>query len=156
MCRAPQRAVPLEHLRWITQLPLTSGDGHRVYVHAGLLPDTAFTGQSEEVCLWIRERFLRAQPHQFDCHIVHGHTPVWEGKPDAGTPELLVHRTNLDLAAYATNSLGVGVFDSDVAGGPLKVMIVERAADGARKVRSVRSGPRNRGRLGFIARPRRA
>jgi serine/threonine protein phosphatase 1 len=72
--------------------------------------------QTEETCLWVRERFLRAPAHQFEQHIVHGHTPHWAGKPDPGEPELLSHRTNLDLAAYATGRLGVGVFDWAIEG----------------------------------------
>jgi serine/threonine protein phosphatase 1 len=119
-------AVPVEHLRWMRGLPLTSGDGHRVYVHAGLMPATPFERQTEETCLWIRERFLRAPAHQFDAHVVHGHTPQWTGKPDMGEPELLPHRTNLDLAAYASDRLGVGVFDAALGGGPIEAIIIER------------------------------
>ena len=120
-------AVPTEHLRWMQSRPLTSGDGHRIYVHAGLMPSTPFERQTEETCLWIRERFLKAGAHQFDGHVVHGHTPQWAGKPEAGDPELLPHRTNLDLAAYATDRLCVGVFDAALAGGPVEVLMIERA-----------------------------
>lgn len=116
--------VPAHHLRWMAGLPLTSGDGHRIYVHAGLLPATAFDRQTEEACLWIRERFLRAPAHQFDSHIVHGHTPCWAGNPTPGAPELLRHRTNLDLGAYMTDRLGVGVFEGEVEGGPVEVLVV--------------------------------
>jgi serine/threonine protein phosphatase 1 len=118
-------AVPAEHLRWMRGLPLTSGDGHRIYVHAGLMPSTPFDRQTEEACLWIREKFLRAPAHQFDGHVVHGHTPTWAGKPEPGEPELLPHRTNLDVAAYATNRLCVGVFDVAQMGGPIEVIVVE-------------------------------
>jgi serine/threonine protein phosphatase 1 len=121
-------AVPTEHVRWMQALPLTSGDGHRIYVHAGLMPSTPFERQTEETCLWIRERFLRAGPHQFDGHVVHGHTPQWAGKPELGEPELLQHRTNLDLAAYTTDRLCVGVFDAALGGGPVEVIMIEQAA----------------------------
>jgi serine/threonine protein phosphatase 1 len=127
-------AVPAQHLRWMRSLPLTSGDGHRVYVHAGLMPATPFERQTEETCLWIRERFLRAPAHQFDAHVVHGHSPQWAGKPDMGEPEFLAHRTNLDLAAYATDRLCVGVFDAALGGGPIEAIIVERRADEAARV----------------------
>jgi hypothetical protein len=30
--------LPPEHLRWMAGLPATTGDKHRIYVHAGLLP----------------------------------------------------------------------------------------------------------------------
>ena len=123
-------AVPAEHLRWMRSLPLTSGDGHRIYVHAGLMPGAPFDRQTEQSCLWIRERFLKAHAHQFDGHIVHGHTPQWAGKPQPGEPELLSHRTNLDLAAYSTGRLCVGVFDADRPGGPVEMIMVERESDG--------------------------
>ena len=122
--------VPPQHLRWMRALPLTSGDGHRIYVHAGLMPSTPFERQTEETCLWIRERFLRAPGHQFEGHVVHGHTPQWAGKPEAGEPELLPHRTNLDVAAYATDRLCVGVFDAARGGGPIEMMTIEQPAGG--------------------------
>jgi len=43
-----------------------------------------------------------------------------------GEPELLPHRTNLDLAAYATDRLCVGVFDAALGGGPIEAIMVER------------------------------
>ena len=116
--------VPREHLRWMAGLPLTTTDGARIYVHAGLAPRTAFHRQTEASCLWIRERFLRAKAKEFEAHIVHGHTPFWEGKPDPAEPELLPHRTNLDTGAFATGVLSIGVFDPDVAGGPVEVLSV--------------------------------
>jgi serine/threonine protein phosphatase 1 len=119
--------VPASHLRWMAGLPLTSGDGFRIYVHAGLLPATPFERQTEETCLWVRERFLRAPAHQFDSHIVHGHTPLWAGKPDPGEPERLAHRTNLDLAAYMTDRLGVGVFNGGAGGGPIEILVITQA-----------------------------
>jgi serine/threonine protein phosphatase 1 len=121
-------AVPVPHIRWMSGLPLTSGDGHRIYVHAGLAPATPFERQTEGTCLWIRERFLRAPAHQFEAHVVHGHTPHWGGKPDSAEPELRPHRTNLDLAAYATDRLCIGVFDAAVGGGPTEVIMIEKLA----------------------------
>jgi serine/threonine protein phosphatase 1 len=119
--------VPREHVRWMAGLPLTTSDGQRVYVHAGLAPKTAFHRQSETTCLWIRERFLRARAKDFDMHVVHGHTPLWEGKPDPSRPELLPHRTNLDTGAFASGVLSIGVFDPATAGGPMEVLTVRGA-----------------------------
>ncbi|HZZ90525.1 MAG TPA: metallophosphoesterase family protein [Caulobacteraceae bacterium] len=116
--------VPGEHIRWMSALPRTTGDGHRIYVHAGLMPGTPIQRQKEETCLWIRERFLQARPGDFEAHVVHGHTPVWEGKPDPAEPELLEHRTNLDTGAFATGVLSVAVFDSAAPGGPIEVLKV--------------------------------
>jgi serine/threonine protein phosphatase 1 len=114
--------VPAEHLRWMSSLPRTTGDRHRIYVHAGLMPGTPVHRQNDQTCLWIRERFLQANAKEFEAHVVHGHTPVWEGKPDAAEPELLDHRTNLDTAAFATGVLSVAIFDADTPGGPVEML----------------------------------
>ena len=117
--------VPQEHLRWMAGLPRTTGDGHRIYVHAGLMPGTPAHRQKDETCLWIRERFLQGRPGDFEAHVVHGHTPVWEGKPDPCEPELLEHRTNIDTGAFATGVLTVAVFDADSPGGPIEILRVQ-------------------------------
>ena len=117
--------LPQEHLRWMASLPSTTGDKHRIYVHAGLAPGTPAHRQKEETFLWIRERFLQARPGEFEAHVVHGHTPVWEGKPDPAAPELLEHRTNLDTGAFATGVLTVAVFDAEAAGGPIELLRVQ-------------------------------
>ena len=119
--------VPGEHIRWMSTLPRTTGDGHRIYVHAGLMPGTPVHRQNDQTCLWIRERFLQANAKEFEAHVVHGHTPVWEGKPDAAEPELLEHRTNLDTAAFATGILSVAVFDAAIPGGPIEVLKITGA-----------------------------
>ena len=116
------RAVTPEHLDWMAGLPLMDRDAHRVYVHAGLMPNVPVEEQDEEACLWIRERFLRAPGDQLPAHVVHGHTPFWAGKPDPRQPELLEHRTNLDTGAYMTGVLTIGVFDPATPGGPIRVL----------------------------------
>ncbi len=121
--------VPRAHTSWMTKLPLTSGDGRRIYVHAGLNPGVPFEKQDEEDCMWIRERFLTSAPGAFDRHIVHGHTPEWREKPEAAQPELLAHRTNLDTGAYATGVLTVGVFPEDFPGGPAELIVVRERPD---------------------------
>lgn len=148
-------AVPDHHLRWMAALPLTSGDGHRVYVHAGLLPNTPLDRQTEATCLWIRERFLRAGPRQFDTHVVHGHTPAWNSERRVCEPELLPHRTNLDLATYWTDSLGVGVFDSGIAGGPIEVLVARGALGGTLSVSAWTAPPSERLGSGDALKPRR-
>lgn len=156
----PMAAVPAEHIRWMTGLPLTTADAHRIYVHAGLSPHTVFHLQSEATCLWIREPFLRAPAEEFDTHIVHGHTPVWQGKPDPSRPELLPHRTNLDTAAFASGILTIGVFDPDRAGGPVEVLTVqgeERTyiddVDRHEPARRAEEAPRPRRRWSFSRAP---
>ncbi len=114
--------IPSPHIRWLSSLPLTTADPYRIFVHAGLMPRTASHRQKEQTCLWIRKRFLEGQPGDFEAHVVHGHTPLWDGKPDPAMPELLEHRTNLDTGAFATGVLSVGVFDADWPGGPVEVL----------------------------------
>jgi serine/threonine protein phosphatase 1 len=119
-------AIPGTHLAWMDALPIIAFDPHRVYVHAGLMPDVSMNDQDETACLWIREKFLRAKADRFPDrkHIVHGHTPSWVGKPDPSKPELLPHRTNLDTGAYATGVLTVGVFDMAEPGGPVDTIAI--------------------------------
>ncbi len=123
----PARAVPPEQVRWMDALPLWWSDGNRYYVHAGLAPNVPIDEQDEAVLLWIREKFLLAPAEQLPGHVVHGHTPRWRGKPDAALPELLDQRTNLDTGAWLTGVLSVGVFDPDLAGGPLEVLTVRQS-----------------------------
>ncbi len=122
--------VPREHLRWMGALPRTTGDRHRIYVHAGLAPGMPAHRQNERTCLWIRERFLQARASEFEAHVVHGHTPLWEGKPDPAEPELLDHRTNIDTAAFATGVLSVAVFDGNTPGGPVELLKIRGEALG--------------------------
>ena len=130
-----EAGIPREHLRWMAALPRTTGDRHRIYVHAGLMPGTPVHRQREETCLWIRERFLQARSGDFEAHSVHGHTPIWEGKADPAEPVLLSHRTNLDTGAFATGVLSVAVFDAERPGGPVEVLKVRGEPNGAHSPR---------------------
>jgi serine/threonine protein phosphatase 1 len=117
-----RRDIPAAHVGWLTGLPLAATDPHRIYVHAGLAPDIPLSLQDEATLLWIRRPFLEAPAGAFEAHVVHGHTPLWEGKPDPAEPELLSQRTNLDTGAYFTGVLSVGVFDEAAPGGPVEVL----------------------------------
>ncbi|WP_158914554.1 metallophosphoesterase family protein [Caulobacter sp. S45] len=132
---AAMHLVPPTHLDWLRALPTILEDEHRIYVHAGLDPSKPADDQDEHTLLWIRERFLRADPADFAGrkHIVHGHTPEWEGKREAAEPELLAHRTNLDTGAFWTGVLTVGVFDALQPGGPVDVLrVCDPSSTGAR------------------------
>jgi serine/threonine protein phosphatase 1 len=122
-----QVGIPAEHLRWMADLPRTTRDEHRIFVHAGLTPGTPVHQQTDEACLWIRDRFLKAVAADFEAHVVHGHTPIWEGKPDPAEPELLEHRTNLDTGAFVTGVLTVAVFNAATPGGPIEVLRIKGA-----------------------------
>ena len=118
------QAIPAAHVAWLSALPLAATDAHRIFVHAGLEPDVPLSRQDEATLLWIRTPFLRAPAGAFEAHVVHGHTPVWDAKPDPAVPELLAHRTNLDTGACFTGVLTVGVFDAAAPGGPIAVLAV--------------------------------
>jgi len=119
--------VPPSHLDWMASLPLMVRDAERVYVHAGLDPAFPVLEQDEATCLWIRDRFLDSRLDQIGLHVVHGHTPQWRGKPNAGEVERLPHRTNLDTGAYMTGVLAIGVFETGRPGGPVELLKVSCA-----------------------------
>jgi serine/threonine protein phosphatase 1 len=121
-----QPATPLlqAHAEWMAGLPLIARDRHRIYVHAGLVPGRPPERQSTRTCLWIRERFLEAAAQDLPGHVVHGHTPVWEGKPELSRPELLAHRSNLDTGAYRTGVLTVAVFEPEGPAPPAEVLTI--------------------------------
>jgi serine/threonine protein phosphatase 1 len=118
--------VDPDDVEWLRRLPFIFADKHRIFVHAGLQPATALSDQQEDTCLWIRDPFLKASAEALPTHIVHGHTPKWEGKPDAKLPECLAHRTNLDTKAYRTGILTIGVFDTFRTGGPVDIIQVQK------------------------------
>ena len=145
--------VPREHVRWMSGLPRTTGDGHRIYVHAGVEPGVPIERQKEQTLLWIRERFLQARAGSFEAHVVHGHTPVWAGKPDPSEPELLPHRTNLDTGAFATGVVAIAVFDSEIPGGPVEVIRIRGETFGSLRLvleddEPAPGGAARRGRFG--------
>lgn len=100
------------HHAWIKTLPTAHEDAQRIYVHAQM-------SDNEDVRLWGRST---ADVGWNGKHVVHGHTAHRE-------PELLVNRTNLDCGAYHFGRLAIGVFDDDLAGGPVDVLWAEACAD---------------------------
>lgn len=119
--------VPEDDIAWLDALPVTYHDGLRVFVHGGVEPGVALADQDPHTMMWIRDKFLAAPGGTFSFHVVHAHTPVWDGKPDGATPERLPHRTNLDTGAYKTGVLSIGVFDSERPGAALEVLQVRGA-----------------------------
>ncbi len=114
---ADTRAIPEDVLDWLDDLPLVYQDKHRTFVHAGVDPDRPLDRQSfdkdgYEIMLW---KYYRPNDHRGhgDSHVVHGHHSHHQG------PLLLSGRTNLDTGAWQTGRLVIGVFDDDIAGGPI-------------------------------------
>jgi serine/threonine protein phosphatase 1 len=104
--------VPEEHLVWLENLPLMHIDQHRVFVHAGVDQLKPLDQQDPQSVLW--KIYDGNDPGGHDMrHVVHGHHARVDG------PILLSGRTNLDTCAYYTGRLVVGVFDDDLAGGPV-------------------------------------
>lgn len=97
LVRELARAMPRQHLEFLSKLPLTFTCGDFFFVHAGVRPGVPLAEQQEADLLWIREEFLQSQ-RNFGKYIVHGHTPV-------RSPELLENRANIDTGAYATGNL---------------------------------------------------
>lgn len=106
--------VPDEVLKWMSRLRLSWQHGHYFFVHAGVRPGVSLHHQSRKVMLWIRDGFLNWEG-DFGKHVVHGHTPVEKA-------EVLKNRTNLDTGAMWSGVLSVGVFDTDVPGGPTEIL----------------------------------
>lgn len=111
--------VPDAHIEWCENLPTLHLDKHRVYVHAAvdtsLPPDPRI--QRCSTLLW--KRYAKEENPLYEHHIVHGHTPVCDG------PTCLEGRTNLDIGAVYTGRMAIGVFDDQLAGGPVNVWYVE-------------------------------
>ena len=109
--------VPEQHLRWIKELPLMHVDRHRVYVHAGVDPDLPLASQDPEQLLWKIYKGPDQRGHGTR-HVVHGHHQFRDG------PVTIEGRTNLDTQAWYTGRLVIGVFDDEVAGGPVSLIEV--------------------------------
>ena len=112
--------VPQSHVDWLDRLRLFHVDAHRLYVHAGVDPETPLDRQSEKTMLW--RRYPKGYPGGFgNLHVVHGHDN------DPGGPLLYEGRTNLDTLARKTGRLTIGVFEDDRPGGPIDFIIIKGA-----------------------------
>jgi len=119
----PLRYIPTEHVDWLNGLPLSYETDNLFFVHAGVNPDRPLNDQKEKDLLWIREYFLKTDRGSAqEKHIVHGHTP----HPHDNARFAHAHRrTNLDSGAVWTNILTIGIFDTDIEGGPIGYIFLE-------------------------------
>jgi len=99
--------LPGDHIEWLRSLPLGCDDGQRFFVHAGINPEKPLDQQDWQDLLWIREPFLSDQ-RDYGRLIVHGHTPIGDGKPD-----LKRNRLNIDTGAVFGGPLTAAVFTDD-------------------------------------------
>jgi serine/threonine protein phosphatase 1 len=113
----PVERIPPGHRRFLARLQRIARDAHRIYVHAGVDPTIPLAHQTEKRLLW--DIYLDdLDIGHGDDHVVHGH----EQRPEG--PILLTHRTNLDVHAWKTGRLAVGVFDPDRPGGPIEILTI--------------------------------
>lgn len=110
-------AAMMQDAEWFANLPLTHVDGHRIYVHAGVEGDLPVDQQTLEAKHWKRYETLDGRGWNGK-HVVHGHSPDRDG------PKTIGNRTAMDVGAVWSGRYVVGVFDDDVAGGPVRVIEV--------------------------------
>jgi len=109
--------IPERHLQWVGELPTVYADQHRIFVHAGVDPRLPLHQQNERTLLWKRYSKGSSQGHGMR-HVVHGHHANEQG------PVVCKGRTNLDVMAWRTGRLVVGVFSDDKAGGAVEFLEV--------------------------------
>jgi serine/threonine protein phosphatase 1 len=101
--------LPARHVDWMRALPTHHDDGRRFFVHAGIDPSRQLDRQDRYDLLWMREPFL-SDPRDHGRFIVHGHTPLKDGRPD-----LRANRVNIDTAAVLGGPLTAAIFDDSTA-----------------------------------------
>lgn len=121
-------SIPKDHVDWLTDLPRVHVDKHRVFVHAGVQDGIPLEEQDDEKMAWMLYPDGAEDGHG-ERHVVHGHHQFDDG------PKCYKGRTDLDTFAWYTGRLVIGVFDDDVAGGP--VDFIEVIGEPASKARWV-------------------
>jgi serine/threonine protein phosphatase 1 len=71
--RLLRRAIPKEHLSFLSSFSDTASFGKYVFVHAGIRPGIPLAEQAAQDLRWIREAFLD-DDSDHGCIVVHGHT----------------------------------------------------------------------------------
>ncbi len=102
--------LPATAMGWVAGLRRVHEDRLRDYVHAGFRPGRPGIDPSVRARLWIREPFLSVDD-DFGKHVVHGHTPSYEG-----VPRCHPSRTDLDTAPLRTGRLTAAIFDRATPG----------------------------------------
>lgn len=91
------RAIPPEHVRFITGFADTLSFGDYLFVHAGIRPGVDLSLQAQVDLRWIRSPFLENETDH-GAVVVHGHSinPMVEERPN---------RIGIDTGAYRTGIL---------------------------------------------------
>lgn len=95
--RLLRRAVPKEHLKFLSSFADTASFGKYLFVHAGIRPGVPLSKQSAPDLRWIREPFLDDRSDHGRI-VVHGHT-ISDGVDERS------NRIGLDTGAYYTGVL---------------------------------------------------
>jgi serine/threonine protein phosphatase 1 len=95
-----------DHVRFLSELPLTHIVGDYLFVHAGVEPGVPLQRQHAHKLLTIRGQFLK-KPHGLPFTVVHGHTPT-DGRPRLGPG-----RIGVDTGAYYTGILTAVAIEPD-------------------------------------------
>lgn len=103
--RELRRAMPADHLHFLSSLDLTFRIGDYLFVHAGVRPGVALDQQTESDMLWIREEFITGRK-PLGAVIVHGHSP-------SSSPHRDSRRIGIDTAAYISGRLTAARFEND-------------------------------------------
>jgi len=90
-------SIPEAHAEYLRVLPHFARGARVLFCHAGVNPTRGIPEQTAEDYMWARDRFL-AHSGQFECLVVHGHTPV----PRA---EKVDTRVPVDTGAHETGLL---------------------------------------------------
>ena len=96
-----RRAVPRNHVDFLSGLPLMVRFGNFLCVHAGIDPARKIAVQRDEDLLWIRDPFLSARSFRDrGVCVVHGHTVTDRAR-------LHTARIGIDTGVYRTGRLSV-------------------------------------------------
>ena len=120
--------IPDAHLEWLLGLPVYHQEADRVYVHAGLDPDTPLEQQDKDTMQWALYVEDSAESGHFsknqlcyrpDLYVVHGHHQFANG------PKIRKQRANFDTFAWYTGRQAIGVFETDQPGAPIDILWAE-------------------------------
>lgn len=122
--------VPDEHVKWMATLPMYYETEKQVFVHAGIPTDAPLAEQQFDTRAdgAVKFNWMLYSPsdHGGWCgkHVVHGHHQFIDGPHTWSPGSNGGGRTNLDVAAYRTGRIVIGVFD-DTQGPALEFIEVK-------------------------------
>lgn len=107
--------IPVEHRRWLANLPVTFIDEHRAFVHAAFNPVLVLAEQDKQYMQWhyVTEE---SDYSYMGRHVVCGHIQHSDG------PFMTPNRTNVDTYAWRYGRQAIAVFDNFKPGGPIEIL----------------------------------